>query len=98
MSRSRKKTPSIHYVAKCGWMKKVFNRRLRRNFVVDEEQGVPAVPDGNAYRRMNDSYDINDWHVVGTTYDVFRARQINHGTFENEKTCRSDYEKWYLRK
>lgn len=98
MSRSRKKTPSCHVITKQSDFKKIFNRRLRRNFVVDEYEGVSAIPDGNAYRRMNESYDIDDYHDVGLIYEEFRASLIGRGTFKDEKTCRQDYEKWYLRK
>lgn len=98
MSRSRKKTPSCHVIAKHSGIKKVFNRRLRRNFVVDEYEGVSPIPDGNAYRRMNESYDIDDYHDVGLTFEEFCTCQIARGTFVDEKASRQDYERWYLRK
>lgn len=98
MSRSRKKTPSCHVIAKQSDFKKIFNRRLRRNFVMDENEGVSAIPDGNAYRRMNESYNIDNYTEVGLTYEEFRASLLKRGTFVNEKTCRQDYERWYLRK
>ena len=65
---------------------------------MDEREGVSAVPDGSAYRRMNESYDIDDYHDVGLTYEEFRASSVDRGRFTDEKACRQDYEKRYLRK
>lgn len=52
MSRSRKKHPLI----KCAGdksLKKIFNRRFRRNKDLD-------FPSGNAYRKTNESWEICD--------------------------------------
>ena len=98
MSGSFKKTPSCHFVKKQSEQKKLFNRRLRRAPAVDERQGVSSVPDGNAYRRANESYDIADWHDVGRSYEDYRARHIRQGSYVDERTCRRQYEKQYLRK
>jgi len=55
MTRSRKKTPCCHIVKRDGWWKKAFNKRIRR---------MQDVPDGNAYRRANESWLIDDWKCV----------------------------------
>lgn len=92
MSRSYKKTPSCHIISKNGWMKKKFSRRVRK---LGRSQDIPG---GNAYRKLNDSYDIADWHDVGLGYDDFRKRRIELGRYADERRCRNDYERWYLRK
>ena len=65
---------------------------------MDEDEGVSAIPDGNAYRRMNESYDIDDYHDVGLTFEEYRSAQKYWGHFVDDATCRQQYEKWYLRK
>lgn len=97
MSRSRKKTPSCHIVGRQGGYKKIFNRRLRRNVVMDGE-GVSSVPDGGAYRRANETWDIDDWHDTHLTLDGFRRTRELRGAPVDGEACRNDYEKWYLRK
>ena len=52
MSRSRKKHPLIKCAGDKG-LKKIFNRRFRRNKDLD-------FPSGNAYRKTNESWEICD--------------------------------------
>jgi len=85
MTRSRKKTPCCHIVKRDGWYKGLFNRKLRRQ-PIDWAEGVSAIPDGNAYRRANESWLIDDWKDVGTTFDGSAGADRNW------------YEKWYIRK
>lgn len=92
MSRSYKKTPSCHVVGRDGRMKKVFSRRVRRTTDPD------GVPNGGAYRKMNETWDISDCHEVGLSYGEFRKQCIEFGQYEDERSCRNQYEKWYLRK
>ena len=53
MSRSYKKHPVIKYAGNKDY-KKLFNRRLRRT------AGIDDIPNGNAYKKMNESWEIND--------------------------------------
>lgn len=53
MSRSYKKHPIIKY-AGCKDYKKIYNRKLRRTTNIDD------IPNGNAYKKMNESWNIND--------------------------------------
>ena len=92
MSRSRKKTPSCHIAGRDGRMKRLFSRRVRR--VPD----LYGIPDGGAYRKMNETWDISDWHEVGLPYESFRKKRIEFGLYEGERACRNLYEKCYLRK
>ena len=58
MSRSHRKNPIVTEGSFSGWskrMKQKFNRKLRRT------TGVEDIPDGNAYRKMNESWDISDY-------------------------------------
>ena len=60
MSRSRKKHPVFKDndgAGKKKRIKKLFNRRLRRN--ADNLD----LPDGNAYKRQNEAWDICDFRI-----------------------------------
>jgi len=85
MSRSRKKTPCCHIVKRDGFYKGIFNRKLRRQ-PIDWDEGVSSVPDGMAYRKANESWLIDDWKAVGTTFE------------ESHTDDRNRYERWYIRK
>lgn len=85
MSRSRKKTPCCHIVKKDTWFKRHFNRKLRRA-PIDFGEGVSSLPDGNAYRKANESWLIDDWRSV----------HVSFGEFWSDD--RNDYERWYIRK
>lgn len=91
MSRSCKKTPSCHVVKRDGWYKKHYNRKLRRAHKLD-------IPSGNAYRKMNEPWNIDDFHEIGLSYERFHDSQICWGKYVDEATCRNQYAKWYLRK
>lgn len=88
MSRSRKKTPCCHCAGHDGSWKRIYNRKLRRN-PVDMREGVSAIPDGMAYRRANESWEISDMKEVGTTFE--EVCEIADGD-------RNWYERWYIRK
>lgn len=88
MSRSRKKTPCCHCAGHDGSWKRIFNRKLRRN-PIDMREGVSTLPDGMAYRRANESWEISDLKEVGTTFDD--VREIADGD-------RNWYERCYVRK
>lgn len=92
MSRSRKKTPSAHIVKKQGWMKAKLSRRVRKFGKASD------ITDGNACRKLNDSYDIADWHDTWTSFEDFKRQQKNWGRYVDEEQCRNDYERWYKRK
>ena len=53
MSRSYKKYPILKYAGNKDY-KKRFNRKLRRTTNIED------IPDGNAYKKMNESWEIND--------------------------------------
>lgn len=55
MSRSYKKHPVIKY-AGCKDFKKLYNRRLRRSNKI----GIEDIPNGGAYKKFNESWNIND--------------------------------------
>lgn len=79
MSRSYKKHPIIKY-AGCKDLKKIYNRRLRRSNKI----GLEDIPNGNAYKKMNESWNINDitdwcsweeckqWNFVEDTPEGYR--------------------------
>lgn len=92
MSRSFKKTPSCHMAGKDGYAKKAFSRRVRRLAKSND------LPDGGAYRKLNESWDISDWHDVHRDYESFRAFRIEIGKYVDEKQCKNEYEKYYRRK
>lgn len=91
VSRSHRKTPCSHVSPIHGKYKKLYNRRLRR-------LGFDEVPDGNAYRRMNQSWNIDEARCIGTSYQAYRDSCLRWGDFLDEETCRNEYEKYHLRK
>ena len=97
MTRSRKKTPCCHYVNKDGWYKGHYNRRLRRN-PIDWDEGVPSLPDGNAYRRANESWEIDDYRATHVTLDEFRCDEPCRKLREGKTTCRRCYERLFIGK
>jgi len=84
MTRSYKHTPCCHCAGHDGSWKAVFNRKVRRN-PIDFSEGVSSIPDGNAYRKANESWLIADCKAVGLTFDEY------HGS-------RNGYEHFYIRK
>ena len=92
MTRSRKKTPCCHIVKKDTWFKGHYNRKLRRA-PIDFAEGVSSIPDGMAYRKANESWEIADWKDVGRTYGEYDPwRECS------EEERRNSYERWYIRK
>lgn len=91
MTRSRKKTPCGHYVKKDTWYKNVFNRKIRRN-PINWDEGVSSMPDGMAYRKANESWLIDDYRVVGITFDDYRDPDAD------EAEQRNYYERFCIRK
>ena len=56
-------------------MKSIANRRFRRKKI--------AIANGNAYRKVVCSYDINDW-MFRETYPEYRARaEMHRKEYEN---------------
>lgn len=92
MSRSRKKTPCCHVSRMHDrWFKKLFNRRVRK-------AGLDDIPDGNAYRKMNKSWCIDEGKYVGVTYLGFRGFFCSADEDVDEEACRKEYDRLYFRK
>lgn len=83
MSRSYRHS---NYVKCCGdkSYKKVFNRRLRRSSKYSSPDSIPA---GNAYRKLNESYDIVDYRF-DSSWEEFRKWNTVDGSEEEA------YAKW----
>lgn len=65
MSRSYKK----HNIIKCAGdtsFKKIYNRKLRRTTKLDE------IPNGKAYKRMNESWEIYDF-ISRCSWEDFKS-------------------------
>ena len=71
--------------------KKYYNRKLRKSHELD-------IPSGNAYRKINETSNIDDFHKVGLSYDCFCGSQIRQCRYVDEATSITQYRKWYLRK
>lgn len=93
MSRSRKRTPSCNVTSPDGQMKAAYNRKLRRQWRPGDE-----LPQGGAYRKMNESWEIRDWREVGTTYGQFASSRRRRDPDAGDGELREEYEKWYRRK
>ena len=91
MTRSRKKTPCCHCAGHDGWWKRVYNRKLRRN-PIDFDEGVSTIPDGMAYRRMNESWEISDLKSLYATVEDYYYLGVD------EDEARNWYEHDYIRK
>lgn len=88
MSRSYKK----HNWFKCAGdtsMKKLFNRRIRRN------KKYIDIPDGNAYRKLNCSWDIADYRFDGS-WETFKKHNLEY--FENEEEALNHWKRYYRSK
>lgn len=77
MSRSFKK----HCWEKCAGdpsFKKIFNRKLRRTTKLDE------IPNGKAYKKMNESWEIWDYRCE-TSWEEFKHWWQSENMTEEEK-------------
>lgn len=97
MSRSYKKHPIIKY-AGCKDYKKLYNRRLRRSNKI----GLEDIPNGNAYKKMNESWNINDivdgctWPEYKIMSDEWDRHYENTGwSIFNKRTEEEKYRDWY---
>ena len=92
MARSRKKTPCCHCAGHDGSWKRIYNRKLRRN-PIDYDEGVSSVQDGNAYKRVNESWEISDLKETHLAFEEYLP-----GCFDSEEERRDNYEKFFIRK
>jgi len=97
MTRSYKHTPCCHLAGHDGWLKAVYNRKVRRN-PIDFAEGVSAIQDGMAYKRANESWDISDLKCVHITLEDYRCDAPCSKAREGKLTCRSCYAQHYVRK
>ena len=95
MSRSYKKHPIIKYAGNKDY-KKRFNRKLRRTTKIDD------IPNGNAYKKMNESWEINDivsrytwpqYKLMSEEWDRY-YQNIGWSIF-NKRTDEEKYRDWY---
>lgn len=78
-----------HYVFKTAGdksMKKIFNRRLRRS------QRCCNIPNGNAYKKYNNSWYIADYTYRYNDYNDYREQ---HKDLESEEESRKRWAKWF---
>lgn len=88
MSRSYKKNHIIKYAGDKEY-KKLFNRKLRRVTSLDE------IPNGKAYKKMNESWDIDDIRSYCSWEDY---KEICKWRGQNEDELYNEWKKCYLRK
>lgn len=87
MSRSYRKHPFI--ADRNPFLKKMFNRRLRR-----KSNKIPFdMPNGGRYKRLNDSYDICDFSIGYRTYQEFYDN-FRDG-FDSDNECKSYWKRNY---
>ena len=97
MTRSRKKTPCGHYVNKQTWFKGLYNRKLRRR-PIDWDNGVSSMPDGNAYRKANESWEIDDYRTTFVAFEAYRCDEPCWRVRDGKMTCRRCYERFFISK
>lgn len=90
MGKSYKKHGFIHAAGHDGSWKKIFNRRLRRS------NKIKDIPNGNAYKKLNCSWNISDWPCIAPSFEEFRSWECNKNL--TEKEARDEYERGYKRK
>lgn len=88
MSRSFKKHPGFQI---CGdkSFKKIFNRRIRRAKKLDD------IPNGGAYKKLNDSYEIADYKEIGPKWEEFYEENKLLNTPEEKGELYNMWLKWY---
>lgn len=91
MSKSRKKHGFVHGAGHDGSWKKIFNRRLRQNKKFND------IPDGNAYKKLNCSWNISDWPHIAPTFEEFCSYDWAKEGYSKEE-LKNLYERWYYRK
>ena len=91
MSRSFKKHPGFQIAGDKGF-KKIFNRRIRRAKKLDD------IPDGGAYKKLNDSYDIADYKEIGPKWEDFYEGHKLLNTPEEKEELYKIWLKWYRSK
>lgn len=87
MSRSYRKHPIMKYAGNKDY-KKRFNRKLRRT------AGIEDIPDGNAYKKMNESWDINDI-VSRCSWEEYKEYINSYNPREDEEELYRRWYKWY---
>jgi hypothetical protein len=92
MSRSRKHIACCGMVAKDRGAKKRFNRRIRRARL-DRDFCRPGD-----FRRANETWEIEEGRDHHATYEGYRDVRKRLGEFKDERSCREEFEKQFLRK
>ena len=92
MTRSRKHVASCGMTAKDRGAKKRFNRRIRRTHL-DREFCRPGD-----FRHANETWDIEDGRDHHASYEGYRDARKRLGMFEDERSCREEFERMFLRK
>ncbi len=88
MSRSRRHHPVCNVVKPDGKFKKFFNRRVRRT-------PIDAIPSGNSYRKLGESWMIHDCREYGLSYIEY-CRRYGHDASDPE--VRYEYERMWVNK
>lgn len=87
MSRSRKKHPHCNASPRHSYVKRWYNRRLRRS------TGIEDVSDGNHYRRLNETWNICDFPCHGPTWEQFKVESLR----EDPDADLRELRRWWLR-
>lgn len=95
MSRSYRKTSWEFLYSKHRSVKKDFNRRIRRGADVDFEQGVISIPNGGAYRKANESWEICDGERLGPSWPEYRDECLARNPEANVKLLQRQWIRRY---
>lgn len=91
MSRSYKKHP--YYKCAPGKLtKKMCNRRIRRAFKDDD------IPSGNAYRKLNDSWELYDYIFDGSWERFKMWNWVREKFFSSEEEAYNHWKKYFRSK
>lgn len=95
MSRSYKKTPYCHYVKKDNIYKKIFNKKIRRTKLL-QENDQPGT-----HKKLNETWYIDDYSGVGPSFETWYKENKycrEYCTRQSKKECYNCYMKFFIRK
>ena len=98
MSRSYRKHPKYIGVNNRHAKKTDYARHLRRTSQIRED-GTYEIPNGSAYRRYDNSVELDDWSwLAESSWREFRDRRIEEDSYFGCDAVKSDKEykrQWY---
>lgn len=90
MSRSYKKHKWFKCAGDTSW-KKIYNRRIRRG----NKQKYTDIPNGNAYKKINNPWNIADYRFDGSWESFKEWNWVREQYFDNEEEAYNHWKRCY---